>query len=102
MPFFVHRTLLPYLLVATVMMSVGLPASAQSLFRTADTGEAKFTRLPFKVEVSLREGYDDNITTSSVDEAGSWFSDFDLGIQAAVGNERTKLTLNLNGGFVYY
>ena len=69
---------------------------------TGDLGTGNFSRFPFHVSVSVRGGYDDNITTSSIDRQESWFTNAGVAVTYDFGSPRTQLSLQTGGGFTYY
>ncbi len=69
---------------------------------TTDLGTGNFSRFPFHVSVSVRGGYDDNVTTSSFDRQESWFTNGSVAVTYDFGSPRTKLSLQAGGGLTYY
>lgn len=69
---------------------------------TGDLGTGNFSRFPFHVSVSVRGGYDDNITTSSIDRQESWFTNASAVFTYDFGNARTQAKLQTGGGVTYY
>lgn len=67
-----------------------------------ELGTGTFSPLPFKVSVSVRGGYDDNVTTSSVDKQGSSFTNAAVALTYDFGSPRTQLSLQGGGGYTYY
>ncbi len=67
-----------------------------------DVGTGTFSKLPFRVSVSVRGGYDDNITTSKFDRQSSAFTNGSIGVTYDFGSPRTQLSLQTGGGATYY
>jgi hypothetical protein len=67
-----------------------------------DAGTGNFTRSPFHISVSVREGYDDNVYTTDKDKVGSFFTNGQVVIDYKFGNDRTRLDLQGWGGATYY
>jgi hypothetical protein len=65
-------------------------------------GTGKFAAFPFHVSVTVRGGYDDNVTLSEFNQQGSPFTSVQLGLTYIFGSPRTSLNLNAGGGFTYY
>ncbi len=65
-------------------------------------GTGNFARSPFRISVSVREGYDDNVNTSSINRTGSFFTDGSVDFDYKLGNARTQLALRAFGGLTYY
>ncbi len=71
---------------------------------TEQLGTGIFSQVPFKISISLRAGYDDNVSTSST-AAGKQASTYSSGSVVATyefGSPRTRLSLRLNAGGTYY
>lgn len=60
------------------------------------------TRNPFKISASIREGYDDNTTTSRTNRVGSFYTNLAAGLRYDFGSPRLRLTTNLTGGATLY
>lgn len=92
-------------------VSIGLGAAALQSLGIAQNepagGEGKggaglaFRDTPFRVTVTMRGGYDDNVGTTR-DKQGSWFTNAYAALNAHFDSPRTKLTLGLAGGGTYY
>ena len=67
-----------------------------------DLGTGKFESFPFKVSVSVRGGYDDNVNLDTFDEEESLFTNASLGVSYQFGNARTQMSLNGGVGGTYY
>jgi hypothetical protein len=67
-----------------------------------ELGTGTFSRLPFRVSASVRGGYDDNITTASVDRQESAFTNGSITLTYDFGSPRTQLSLQTGGGLTYY
>ena len=82
----------------------------------AVTDGSDFEKLPFKISVDLRSGWDSNVNSASGnvvrddrgnvvisdDEIDSAFSAFDITLSKTFGNLRSYLDLALSGGMTYY
>src|ERR1700736_6623118 len=63
-----------------------------------ELGTGNYSRFPFKVSVSIRGGYDDNVTTSNAFKQVSWFTNGDVSINYDFGSPRTQLNLRAGAG----
>ncbi len=61
-----------------------------------------FARKPFRITVSLREGYDDNVLSSNSDRIGSFYTNMGASIDYSFGSPRLQLSTNLAGGVTWY
>jgi hypothetical protein len=61
-----------------------------------------FARKPFVLTLSVRQGYDSNVFTTSDDPVDSWYTNYAAGIAYAFGGSRLQLSANLGGGITYY
>jgi Putative beta-barrel porin 2 len=61
-----------------------------------------FSKLPFKLSLTLREGYDDNANNTVTAKQGSWFTNGELDLAYDFGSPRTKLTLGAGIGGTYF
>jgi hypothetical protein len=68
----------------------------------SDLDNGRFSRSSFRVSVSLRGGYDDNVNTTSFDEQESAFLSIGGTIAYNFGSPRTQLSLTTGGGLTYY
>jgi hypothetical protein len=68
----------------------------------SDVGLGTYSRFPFRVSVSLRGGYDDNVNTTTFDEQGSAFVSIGGTVEYHFGSPRTQLSLTAGGGLTYY
>lgn len=68
----------------------------------AELGTGKFESFPFKVSVTVRGGYDENVNLESFDEDESLFTNAALGVTYEFGNARTQMSLNAGVGATYY
>lgn len=59
-------------------------------------------RKPFKITVSVREGYDSNVNTTKTNVQSSMYTNFAAGMIYNFGSPRLKLTTSLTGGYTYY
>ena len=69
---------------------------------SSEVGTGKFESFPFKVSVSVRGGYDDNVNLDTFDEEESLFTNAALGLTYKFGNARTEMTLSAGVGATYY
>jgi Putative beta-barrel porin 2 len=69
---------------------------------TEELSTGNFSRLPFHVSVSVRGGYDDNITTANFNRQESGFTNGDIAVTYDFGSPRTQLSLQTGGGATYY
>jgi hypothetical protein len=69
---------------------------------SSELGTGNFSKFPFHVSVSVRGGYDDNITTSKIDRQESWFTNAGVALTYDFGSPRTQLSLQVGGGATYY
>ncbi len=67
-----------------------------------ELGTGKFESFPFKVSVTVRGGYDDNVNLDTFDEEESLFTNAALGLTYQFGNARTQMSLNAGVGGTYY
>lgn len=61
-----------------------------------------FSRKPFRLSLALREGYDSNVNTTSVNPQGSWYTNIAAGIAYGFGSSRLQLTSDVNAGVTFY
>jgi hypothetical protein len=66
----------------------------------SDTG--MFSKLPFKLSLTLREGYDDNVDNTPFSKHASWFTNGAIDLAYDFGDPRTRLTLDAGFGGTYY
>lgn len=69
---------------------------------TEELGTGIFSRFPFRISISARGGYDDNVSTSKTDKQASWFTNAGATLTYDFGSPRTQLSLNTTWGFTYY
>ena len=67
-----------------------------------DLGTGNFARSPFRVSASVREGYDDNVYTTSATPVASFFTNGNVVIGYKFGNARTRLDVEGSAGVTYY
>ena len=69
----------------------------------SELGLGKFSPLPFQLSAILREGFDDNVNTSSAgNEQSSLFTNVGADLVYAFGSPRAQLNLSTGGAFTYY
>lgn len=61
-----------------------------------------FSRKPFTFSFAVREGFDDNVFTTTNDKTSSFYTNVAAGINYGFGSSRLQLTSSLNGGMTYY
>jgi hypothetical protein len=67
-----------------------------------DNGTGIFSGPPFLVSVSVRDGYDDNLSTSRLNRQDSWFTNTGISASYTFGSPRTRFDLNAGAGVTYY
>jgi hypothetical protein len=116
----------PFLIVAAILIYIFSPeARAQEVLTTPSstgsasstspdspttpaalpveqTGTGIFAGVPIKVSVSLRTGYDDNVTTFNADKQGTGYTSGSVGLSYEFGSPRTRLSLELGLGVTYF
>lgn len=65
-------------------------------------GTGNFSKTPFHVSVSVREGYDDNVYTTQQNRVGSWFTNGSAVLDYRFGSPRTRFDLQAVAGATYY
>jgi len=69
----------------------------------SELGLGKFSRLPFQLSATLREGFDDNVGTASPgSEQSSWYTSAGADLAYAFGSARAQLSLSAGGAINYY
>jgi hypothetical protein len=105
----------PFLIFATALICLSShsvratevevsPSSSESESQSVpvtELGTGYFSHLPFHGTVSVRTGYDDNVTNSSAGQ-GSPYTSGNLGVTYDFGNPRTQLSLGAGAGVTYY
>lgn len=61
-----------------------------------------FSRSPFNFTFAVREGFDDNVFTTTNDKTSSFYTNFAAGVNYGFGSSRLQLSTSLNGGLTYY
>lgn len=69
---------------------------------TTATGTGNFSRSPFHVTVSVREGYDDNVYTTNTNRVGSFFTSGTVQVDYRFGSPRTQFDVQGIAGASYY
>src|SRR5206468_8641554 len=67
-----------------------------------DIGTGIFSPFPFKISFNLRNGYDDNVTTSKDFKEGSGFTEGGVILTYDFGDSRTQLSLEAGASGTYY
>jgi Putative beta-barrel porin 2 len=93
--------------LAIATLVCGLFCSVQQVRAAGETAEGPsdtgvFSKLPFKVSLTLRQGYDDNVNNTGVAKQGSLFTNGELDLAYDFGSPRTKLTLSAGVGGSYF
>ncbi len=65
-------------------------------------GLGLFSKIPFKMNFAVREGYDSNVFTDRTNPIDSFYTNFGAGLQYNFGGPRLQLSANLGGGLTYY
>src|SRR3954463_8941447 len=78
------------------------PNAAGGADTGGDFGAGIFGTLPFKLSLDVRGGYDDNVTTSNQYKGGSLFTETGLTALYNFCDARTRLNLQVGGGFTSY
>jgi Putative beta-barrel porin 2 len=98
---------------SSVSTTTSTSSSSSSTSSTSSAGSAPvpiqqvgtgiFSRLPFKLSLSVHLGYDDNVATSSSGGTqGSGYTNASLDLSYDFGSPRTRLSLGLGVGGSYY
>ncbi len=69
---------------------------------SSNLGTGKFSKSPFHISVSVREGYDDNVYTTNQSRVGSWFTNASAVLDYKFGSPRTHFDLQAVAGATYY
>ncbi len=69
---------------------------------SSNLGTGNFSRSPFRVSLSVREGYDDNVYTTKQDKVGSFFTNGTVLVDYKFGSPRTTFDLQALAGASYY
>ena len=78
------------------------PTSATAV-PTEQTGTGLFSRLPFRLTISVRGGYDDNVSNSNFGgKQGSGYTSGNVSATYEFGSPRTRLDLEAGVGGTYY
>lgn len=65
-------------------------------------GFGVFSRKPFTLTFSVRQGWDSNVFTTSDDPTSSFYTNYAAGISYAFGGSRLRLSTSLSGGITQY
>ena len=65
-------------------------------------GTGNYARSPFHISVSVREGYDDNVYTTTQNPVGSFFTNGAVQLDYRFGSPRTQFDLQAIAGASYY
>lgn len=69
---------------------------------SSNLGTGNFAKSPFHVSVAVREGYDDNIYTTTNSRVGSFFTNASAILDYTFGSPRTRFDLQAVAGGSYY
>jgi hypothetical protein len=61
-----------------------------------------FSKTPFRYSFAIREGFDDNVFTTSTNKVQSFYTNLAAGVEYGFGNSRLQLSTRLDGGVTYY
>jgi hypothetical protein len=61
-----------------------------------------FSRKPFVITFSVRQGYDSNVFTTKDDPDDSWYTNWAAGISYQFGTPRLQFNASVGGGLTYY
>ena len=79
-----------------------LSDSGRAIGPASNLGTGNFSKSPFHISVSVREGYDDNVYTTTQSRVGSWFTNASAVLDYKFGNARTRFDLQAVAGATYY
>jgi hypothetical protein len=103
-----------FLIIATGLISLypllacgnseplGVSSSESSGVPLEQLGVGIFSRIPFHLSLSVRGGYDDNLTTSNFDKHGSWFGSAGAVVTYEFGSPRTQVSLSTTTAMIYH
>ncbi|MEY4299255.1 MAG: putative beta-barrel porin 2 [Verrucomicrobiota bacterium] len=69
---------------------------------TADIGEGRFERRPFRYSFAVKEGYNSNVNTTQNDPIESLFTQISGGVAYDFGSSRLKLNTSFDAGLTFY
>jgi hypothetical protein len=85
------------------MVDISPSSTGSNSASTEQLGTGIFSQVPFKVSLSLRVGYDDNVSTSNAGgKQGSGYTNGSVLATYDFGSPRTRLSLQVNLGGTYY
>ena len=95
---------LAFLSFLTVLPAVRSEVGGSSAAGTGggESGTGIFSGPPFLVSVSVRGGYDDNVSTSNFNRQASWFTNTGISASYSFGSPRTRFDLQAGAGVTYY
>lgn len=113
MKFYKTRHMRKELLTAVALFAAaGMIAKGQQFYTSTPTpteivtqdedGGPTFTKLPFLVNVSVREGFDDNVFASHNNRISSFFTNIGAGLSYDLVTPQFKLSTVAGGGMTYY
>ena len=88
--------------VAAPAAPVVLPGAYGSAPITLTPGTGRFAKPPYTFTLTLQQGYDDNIYTTSTNHTGSLVNSAQLGFSMQNASPRTIFTLDATAGISYY
>jgi hypothetical protein len=77
-------------------------SEAEEVEAETKVGVGKFFKLPFHISISVRGGYDDNVSTQAFNREGSAFANANVELTYNFGSTRTQLNLATNFGITEY
>lgn len=95
------RIRLLFLAFLTVLPTMRSEAGASSA-GSGENGTGIFSGPPFLVSVSVRDGYDDNVSTSNINRQESWFTNAGIAASYSFGSPRTRFDLQAGASVTYY
>jgi hypothetical protein len=93
---------LSFLTIMPAMRSSEVGGSSAAGTGGGENGTGIFSGPPFLVSVSVRGGYDDNISTSNFNRQQSWFTNTAVTGSYTFGSPRTRFDLKAGAGVTYY
>ncbi|MEP6698465.1 MAG: outer membrane beta-barrel protein [Verrucomicrobiota bacterium] len=81
---------------------VALLCFCSSFAGAEDLGTGMYAPTPFHVTVSVRGGFDDNVSTTAFDPVESWFVNASIALHYDFNSPRTQLVLGAGAGITSY
>ena len=89
-------------IAASEAQVTSVTSSEAQITSVEEVSTGNYSRFPFRVSVSVRGGYDDNVNTSKINKQDSTFTNGSAAITYDFGSPRTQLSLQTGGGVTYY